>query len=98
MFTSYYYKLYHLDFKALGPHLVTATIISCEDHIVLLETTEPSKAASLVLNKILASLKGDTDATFDNFLSILKNHPDSFCKSLAEQIIRDLSKSTTGKA
>ena len=95
VFTDYYYKLSRLDFKALGPHLVTARIISHEDNSDIVQTTEPSKAASYVLNKISDSLEGGTDAKLDKFLSILKNDHDVFHKYIADQIKRDLLRNTT---
>ena len=97
LFTDYYYKLSRLDFKALGPHLVTARIINYEDNDVVQRTIEPSKVASHVLNKISDSLEGGTDAKFDKFLSILKNDNDLFHKYIADQIKNDLSRNTTGK-
>ena len=96
MFTAYYYKLTHLNFKALCPQLVTAKILSIEDSHIVQHTVEPSKAASHVLEKIHATLQGGTEATFDDFLSILKNHHDSFCTSLVKEMRIDLLKSTTG--
>ena len=98
VFTAYYYKLSCLNFKELCPHLVTAIIISIEDSHIIQNTKEPSKAASHVLEKIYASLQGGTDAKFNGFLSILENHNDSFCTSLAKQIRNELSKSTIGIA
>ena len=97
VFTAYYVKLTHVNFKALGPHLVTARIISCEDNYIIQQTIEPSKVASHVLEIIFASLQGGADAKFDGFLSVLENHDDSFCTPLAEKMRRDLLKSTTGK-
>ena len=97
MFTNYYYKLTHLNFKTLGPHLVTARIISHEDNYIVQQTIEPSKAASHVLEIISASLRGGTDAMFDEFLSVLEHHNDLFCTPLAEEMRRDLLKSATGK-
>ena len=97
LFTDYYYKLSRLDFKALGPHLVTARITNYEDNDIVQKTIEPSKVASHVLNKISDSLEGGTDAKFDKFLSILKNDDDLFHKYIADQIRNDLSRNTTGK-
>ena len=96
VFTVFYDKLIHLNFKALCPHLVTATIISYEDVHIVQHTVEPFKAASHVLEKIFASLRGGTDATFDKFLCILEDSNDLFCTSLAKQMRSDLLKNTTG--
>ena len=98
VFTAYYDKLIHLNFKTLCPHMVTARIISSEDNQIVQHTVESSKVASHVLEKISASLKGGTSAKFDSFISILENrmHDDSFCTTLVEQIRKDLLKSTTG--
>ena len=97
--TDNYYKLTHLDFKALCPHLVTARIISHEDSRVVLDTTESSKRASHVLEKIFESLRGNVDAKFDDFLSILENFcNDSFCIGLAKQLRSDLLKRASGKS
>ena len=96
VFTTYYSKLVHPDFKTLYPYLVTARIISHDDVSIVQDTVGPSKVASHILGKISASLQGGTDARFDGFLSILENHHDPFCTSLAKQMRGDLLKSTTG--
>ena len=96
VFTTYYSKLVHLDFKTLYPYLVTARIISHNDVSIVQDTVGPSKVASHILGKISASLQGGTDTKFDGFLSILVNHHDSFCTSLAKQMRSDLLKNTTG--
>ena len=98
IFTTYYEKLTHLDFKVLCPHLVTARIISHEDSYVVQQMIEPSKAALHILGKISASLQGGTDVKFDKFLSVLQNYDDSFYITLAKQIRKDLLKSTKGIA
>ena len=97
VFTNNYYKLAHLNFKALGPHLVTARVINHEDDYIIQQTIEPSKVAAHVLEIISASLQGGTDAMFDKFLSVLENHNDLFCTPLAEEMRRELSMSATGK-
>ena len=97
MFTTYYERLTHLNFKTLGPHLVTARIISHDDNYIVQQTIEPFKVASHVLEIISASLQGGTDAMFDEFLSVLENRNDLFCTPLAEEMRRDLLKSATGK-
>ena len=95
MFTKCYFKLSRVDFKVLGPHLVSANIINYEDNEVIQET-KPFKAASLVLKKISASLKSGTDTMFDVFLSILEHRGDLLCQELAKYI-KELFRSTTGK-
>ena len=97
MFTTYYERLTHLDFKALGPHLVAARIISHEDHQFIQQTVESSRAACCALEKIFISLRAGVGDTFDNFLSILANCDDSIVNiRLAEQMRRDLFNTTTG--
>ena len=96
VFIACYSKLTCLNFKALCPHLITARIISIEDSQTVQRTVESSIAASHVLGKIYASLKGGTDVTFDGFLSILENQNDSFCTSLVKEMKSDLLKSTNG--
>ena len=97
VFTVYYEKLTHLDFKALGPHLVAARIISHEDHQFIQETVESSRAACRVLGKISTSLYIGVDETFDKFLSILESCDDSIVNlRLAEQMRKDLLNTTTG--
>ena len=98
VFTAYYHKLIHLNFKALCPNMVAARIISHEDNFVVQQAVEPTRSASCVLEKISASLQGGIDAKFDKFLFVLANHNDLFCTTLAEQIKRDLLKSTIGKS
>ena len=73
VFTAYYEKLTHLDFKALAPHLVTARIINHKDNQFIEDTVEPSKAACRVLGKISTSLLVGIADMFDEFLSILEN-------------------------
>ena len=97
-FTTYYSKLTNVNFNALCSYLVTARIITHEDSHVVLHTVEPSKAASYILEKISASLYGDTDAKFDEFLSILERCNDLFCIELAEKMKKDLLKNTAGIA
>ena len=96
--TDYYYKLTHLDFKALCPLLVTARIISLEDDRVIQHIVEPYKQALHVLEKISNSLKGGMDAKFDDFLSVLENYDDHFGLALARQIREGLFKEETGKS
>ena len=96
VFTAYYEKLTHLDFKALAPHLVAARIINHEDNQFIQHTVEPSKAACHVLGKISTSLHIGIGDTFDEFLSILENCDDLMNTKLAEQIRRDLFNTTTG--
>ena len=96
VFTAFYDKLIHLNFKALCPHLVTATIISYEDVHIVQHAVESFKAASHVLEKIFASLRGGIDAIFDKFLCILEDSKDLLCTSLAKEMRSDLLKSTTG--
>ena len=97
MFTAYYEKLTRLDFKALGPHLVTARIISSEDNQMIQHTVELSKAACDVLGKISTSLLIGIDDLFDEFLSILESCDDLLVNvRLAEQMRRDLINITTG--
>ena len=98
VFTTYYSKLIHLNFKSLCPALITARIISIEDNEIVQQAIEPSISASRILDTISASLQGGTDAKFDKFLSVLENHSDIFCTALAEQIKRGLLSSTTGKS
>ena len=102
VFTAYYYKLTRINFKALCPLLVTAKIISIEDSHTVQDTVESSKAASLVLEKIHASLQGDTSATFDAFLCVLESSNDLFSTELSEHMRRDLRRDllrrTAGKA
>ena len=98
VFTAYYYKLTHVNFKGLCPQLVTAKIISIEDSHIIQHTVEPSKAASHILEKIHATLHGGTDATFDAFLYILEESNDLFSTDLSKHMKRDLLKRTTGKA
>ena len=96
VFIACYSKLTCLNFKALCPHLITARIISIEDSQTVQRTVESSIAASHVLGKIYASLKGGTDATFDGFISILEKQNNSFCTSLVKEMRSDLLKSTNG--
>ena len=98
VFTAYYYKLTHVNFKALCPQLVTAKIISVEDSHIVQHTVEPSKAASHILEKIYTTLQSGTDATFDAFLYILEDSNDLFSTDLSEHMKRDLLRRTTGKA
>ena len=96
VFIACYSKLTCLNFKALCPELITARIISIDDSHVVQHTVKPSIVASHVLGKIYASLKGGTDTKFNGLLSILENHNDSFCTTLAKQIRSELLKSTAG--
>lgn len=96
VFYANYYKLIHLNFKALCPHLVNAKIISDEVSRDVLLQKDPTKAASQILEKISDSLKGGMDVVFDDFLSILENN-DLFCTRLAEEIRRDLLNNANGK-
>ena len=98
VFIAYYYKLIHLNFKTLCPHLVTAKIISIEDSHIVQHTIESSKAASHVLEKNYSSLRGGTDATFDAFLCILEDSNDLFSTELCKHMRSDLFRSTNGKA
>ena len=96
VFTAYYEKLTHLDFKALAPHLVAARIISHEDNQFIQNTVESSKAACHVLGKISTSLYIGVGDMFDEFLLILENCDVLINQRLAEQMRRDLFNSTTG--
>ena len=98
VFIACYFKLTCLNFKALCPELISARIISVDDSHVIQHTVEPSIAASHVLKKIYASLKGGTDTKFNGLLSILENHNDSFCTTLVKQMRSELLKGTTGIA
>ena len=97
VFTAYYERLTHLNFKLLGPYLVTARIINHDDNYIVQQTIEPLKVASHVLEIISASLRGGTDAMFDNFLSVLEHRNDLFCTPLAKEMRRDLLKNVAGK-
>ena len=94
VFTSYYEKLTHLNFKALYPALISASILSQVDNSPVLQATE-IKAAIYVLNKISASLHADVDDEFDRFLLVLENSDNIANTKLAEKIRRDLLSSTT---
>ena len=97
VFTTYYEKLTHLDFKALGPHLVAARIISHEDNQFIQQTVESSRVACHVLDKVSTSLHAGVGDTFDDFLSILVSCDDSILNiELAEHIRRDLFNTTSG--
>ena len=96
MFTAYYTRLSILDFRALCPRLITAEVISREDYQMVKRADESSKVALCILEKISTSLKVRTDDKFDKFLSVLEDHNDIACASLAKEIRRDLLKSTTG--
>ena len=96
VFTAYYEKLTHLDFKALGPHLVTARIINHEDNQFIQNTVEPFKAICHVLGRISTSLHIGVGDTFDEFLLILENCDLLINQRLAEQMRRDLFNTTTG--
>ena len=96
IFIAYYYKLTHLNFKALCPYLVTAKIITIEDSRIVQHIVESSIAACHVLEKIYASLQGGTDASFDAFLRILEDSNDLFSTELCEQMRSDLFRSANG--
>ena len=96
VFTDYYYKLTHLNFKELYPLMVTAKILSYEDSQIVQHTTKPSEVAFHVLGKIYTSLRIGIHAMFDEFLSVLENYDDLICIRLAEEMRRDLSNITTG--
>ena len=94
VFYANFFKLSHLNFKALCPQLVNAKIISNVDVSHVVQHKDPAEAACHILKKISNSLKGGTDVMFDDFVSILENN-DFFCTRLAKEIRRDLS---NGKA
>ena len=91
MFTAYYSRLIHLDFKRLCYQLLTAKIIDYQDIDIIQGMVERSKAASHVLGKISTSLQVGMDELFLRFLSVLENHDDLICAQLAKEIRRDLS-------
>ena len=95
MFTDYYSRLCNLNFEALYPALISAKVINHDDGPVIQKATYPSR---IILDKIFASLEAQCVYKFDSFLSVLKNHDDIDCKHLADEMTRDLLKSTTGIA
>ena len=62
----------------MASHFVSARIISPDDNYVIQHTTERSKIACIVLNKIYDSLKCGDEEKFDGFLSVMENN-DNFC-------------------
>ena len=95
MFTAYYDKLSHLDFKILYPYLITAGIINNEDNRNA-QTEQCSQATSRVLDIIFTSLKVDIGDTFDILLSIMKKNGNINLKKVAERMIEDLGKDPNG--
>ena len=98
VFTAYYYRLTHLNFVTLYPHLVTAKIINHADSQIIQNTAESSKVAFHVLEKILTSLQVGIGDVFDEFLLILEKCDDIVCVKLAEQMRKDLLNSRNGTA
>ena len=98
VFTAYYYRLTHLNFMALHPHLVTAKIINHEDSQIIQHTVESSKVAFHILEKIHTSLQVGIGDVFDEFLLILEKCDDIICVKLAEHMRKDLLNSRNGTA
>ena len=96
VFTAYYYRLTHINFVALHPHLVTAKIINHEDSQIIQHTVESSKVAFHILEKILNSLRAGIGDVFDEFLLILEKCDEIVCIRLAEHIRKDLLNSRNG--
>ena len=95
VFTAYYSRLIHLDFKRLCYQLLTAKIINYQDIDIIQGMVERSNAASHVLGKISTSLQVGMDELFHRFLSVLENDDDLICIQLAKEIRRDLSPNGT---
>lgn len=74
----------------MASHFVSAHIISTDDNHVIQHTTERSKIACLVLNKISDSLKCGIEEKFDGFLSVMESYDDVCVLHMAEEIRQKL--------
>ena len=83
--------------KRLTYHLVKEDIINLEEEEKVLQTSEETEAAAIILGKIHKSLEAYSSKKFDALMSIMEQYGGTSCLDLISEMKQELLQSTTGK-